>query len=92
LYLDSSGDTSLAYSLPKFSCDARKIVILRGEYLFVYYKVLSAQNAGAIAVIVVNTESESIAMSGADSGIRIPAISVTNTIGESLINQLKQKL
>jgi CMP-N-acetylneuraminic acid synthetase len=65
---------------------------IKERYLFVYYKVLSAQNAGAIAVIVVNTESESIAMSGADSGIRIPAISVTNTIGESLINQLKQKL
>jgi hypothetical protein len=64
---------------------------IKERYLFVYYKVLSAQNAGAI-VIVVNTESESIAMSGADSGIRIPAISVTNTIGESLINQLKQKL
>jgi hypothetical protein len=44
------------------------------------------------AVIVVNTESESNAMSGADSGIRIPAISVTNTIGESLINQLKLEL
>jgi hypothetical protein len=66
-----------------------KIVILRrGTCSFTtkYYP----QNAGAIAVIV-NTESESIAMSGADSGIRIPAISVTNTIGESLI-KIKQKL
>jgi hypothetical protein len=57
LYLDSSGDTSLR--LKEFSCDAGKINI-KERYLFVYYKVLSAQNAGAIAVIVVNTESEKV--------------------------------
>jgi hypothetical protein len=63
LYLDSSGDTSLACEFTKeFSCD-KKNSNIKERYLFVYYKVLSAQNAGAIAVIVVNTESESIAMS-----------------------------
>jgi CMP-N-acetylneuraminic acid synthetase len=52
----------LACVVLRNSVDARKNSNIKERYLFVYYKVLSAQNAGAIAVIVVNTESESIAV------------------------------
>ncbi len=63
-------------------------------------KVKNAQNAGAIGVIVYNnvevTDTATgtiiyqipIAMSGADATITIPAIGVTKTIGEMLLNKL----
>jgi hypothetical protein len=49
-----------------------KIVVRRGGCPC--NKVLAAQNAGAIAVIVVNNDKRSLAMSGSDSSIMIPAI------------------
>lgn len=58
-------------------------------------KVKNAQNAGATAVIIVNnvapspTVPGSINMSGADATITIPAISVTQAIGEALISRIK---
>ncbi|HLF51037.1 T9SS-dependent M36 family metallopeptidase [Flavobacterium sp.] len=60
-------------------------------------KVKNAQNAGATAVIIVNnvgpspTVSASINMSGADATITIPAISVTQAIGEALITRIKME-
>ena len=90
LYLDSSGDTSFACGLPRNTAAMQgKIVILRRGNCSFVEKVKAAQNAGAIAVIVVNSEPENLAMSGADAVIRIPAISVTSTIGENIINQMK---
>ncbi len=90
LYLDSSGDTSLACGISRnaLAMQGKIVLIRRGTCAFTT-KVLAAQNAGATAVIIVNTDNENIALSGADSVIRIPAISVTNTVGEKLINQMK---
>jgi hypothetical protein len=51
-------------------------------------KVKAAQNAGAIAVIVVNNVAGEIVMSGADESITIP-ISVSQSIGKSIINQME---
>jgi hypothetical protein len=90
LYLDSASETSFACGLPRNTAAMQgKIVILRRGNCTFTAKVLSAQNAGAIAVIVVNTDAENIAMSGADAGIKIPAVIVTNLIGENIINQMK---
>lgn len=58
-------------------------------------KVKNAQDAGAIAVIVVNnvlpspTIPAGISMSGADASIIIPAISVTKEIGDAIIARMK---
>jgi len=58
-------------------------------------KVKNAQLAGATAVIIVNnvpgspTVSPEINMSGADATITIPAISLTQAVGEALIARIK---
>ncbi|WP_339834566.1 T9SS-dependent M36 family metallopeptidase [uncultured Flavobacterium sp.] len=58
-------------------------------------KVLNAQAAGAIAVVIVNNVDPSatvpagINMSGADATITIPAISVTKAVGYALIAKIK---
>ncbi len=62
-------------------------VVRRGNCLFVE-KVKNAQNAGALAVIVVNNVEGNIIMGGGDATITIPAISVTQEIGEAIIAQM----
>ena len=90
LYLDSTGGGSDGCVTPSNRADMNgKIVILRRGNCPFTTKILSAQNSGAIAVIMVNNEEGSIAMSGADAKINIPAISVSKAIGESIINQMK---
>ena len=93
LYLDSTGGTSQACVLPSNAAamNGKIVVVRRGTCPFVD-KVKAAQNAGAIAVIVVNNEQTNITMSGGDAAIIIPAISVTSSIGEALINQMKSGL
>lgn len=66
-----------------------KIVILRRGGCNFTVKVKFAQDAGAIAVIVVNNKAGEITMSGAESTITIPAISVTQEVGEALITQMQ---
>jgi hypothetical protein len=90
LYLDSSASTSQACVLPANAAEmSGKIVLVRrGNCTFVV-KVKAAQNAGAIAVIVVNNVGGEIVMSGADDSITIPAISVSESIGEKIINQME---
>ncbi|HLA55387.1 MAG TPA: T9SS-dependent M36 family metallopeptidase [Flavobacterium sp.] len=58
-------------------------------------KVKNAQNAGATGVIIVNnvapsdTVAAGINMSGADATVTIPAIAVTQAVGEALIARMK---
>ena len=52
-------------------------------------KVKNAQLAGATAVIVVNNVPGIISMSGDDATITIPAVSVTQAVGEDLIARVK---
>ncbi|PWA10236.1 T9SS-dependent M36 family metallopeptidase [Flavobacterium laiguense] len=66
-----------------------KMVILRRGGCNFSVKVKFAQDAGAIAVIVVNNKAGEITMSGADATITIPAISVSQEVGESLIAQMQ---
>jgi hypothetical protein len=66
-----------------------KIVILRRGGCNFSVKVKFAQDAGAIAVIIVNNKAGEITMSGGDAAIIIPAISVTQEVGEALITQMQ---
>ncbi|GLB53143.1 peptidase M36 [Neptunitalea chrysea] len=66
-------------------------VIRRGDCTFIS-KVLAAQNAGAIGVIMVNNvsyaedgENDYANMSGADASVTIPAIFVSKVDGEAII-------
>lgn len=65
------------------------IVILRRGSCNFTVKVKNAQDAGAIAVIVVNNDAANpdqyVGMSGADGTITIPAVFVTYNIGEAII-------
>lgn len=63
-------------------------VIDRGTCLFTV-KILNAQNAGAIAVIVINNVAgPPIVMGGTDVGITIPAIMISQTAGLALTTAL----
>jgi hypothetical protein len=89
LYLDSTGGGSDACVTPsnRAAMNGKIVILRRGNCLFTT-KVLSAQDSGAIAVIVVNNASGTIAMFGADAKITIPAISVTQSVGEMIISQM----
>lgn len=90
LYLDSSGGKSEACVSPSNGAAMNgKIVILRRGNCAFSVKVKAAQNAGAIAVVVVNNVEGEIIMSGADESITIPAISVSQSVGETILNQMK---
>jgi photosystem II stability/assembly factor-like uncharacterized protein len=64
-------------------------VVRRGVCNFTE-KVIHAQNAGAIAVIVVNNQGGAITMGGGNSSIQIPAVSLDMETGEKLIDALTQ--
>lgn len=64
-------------------------VVRRGQCDFVA-KVEKAQDAGAVAVIVVNNAAgDPIAMGGTNANITIPAIMIYQTDGENLIDLLE---
>lgn len=90
LYLDSTGGTSLGCGVASNAAAMRgKIVVLRRGSCTFSVKVKAAQNAGAVAVIMVNNAEGEIVMSGADESITIPAISVAQSIGENIITQMQ---
>ena len=89
LFNDGSPDTSDACT-PAINASAINnhiTVIRRGDCTFAS-KVKLAQNAGAKAVIIVNNVAGVIGMAGADATIVIPAISVTQEVGEALITRM----
>ena len=70
--------------------DGNVAVVRRGACQF-GFKALAAQNAGAIAVIVVNNqEGAPIVMAGGDDGelVTIPALMVSDVVGEAIIAEL----
>ena len=69
-----------------------KIVVIRRGVCEFGFKILAAENAGAIAVIMVNNVSGGpITMgAGAEGGnVTIPSIMISQNDGEALINQLQ---
>jgi extracellular elastinolytic metalloproteinase len=93
LYQDALADPSDACSsaINVAQLTGKVAILRRGECPFVE-KVLNAQAAGAIAVIVVNNVADPayVGMSGADASITIPAVFVSQADGEALIARLSQ--
>ena len=89
LYNDGAGDTSDACE-PAINGAALngKIAVIRRSTCTFINKVLAAQTAGAIAVVVVNNVIGTVGMAGADSGVAIPAISVTKEVGDEIIAKM----
>lgn len=90
LYEDATPDSSDACEVAvNGAMLSGKIVILRRGSCNFTVKVKNAQDAGAIAVIVVNNDTANpdqyVGMSGADGTITIPAVFVTYNIGEAII-------
>ena len=69
-----------------------KIAVIRRGVCTFAEKVKFAQNAGAIAVIIVNNDTANpdqlVNMSGADATITIPAIFVSYNVGEAIITEM----
>ena len=86
LYDDGTPDTSDACTAPinAAALNGKIAVIRRGNCTFAV-KVKFAQDAGAIAVVVVNNVAGGISMAGADASITIPAVSMSQADGEALI-------
>jgi hypothetical protein len=63
-------------------------IIERGGCNFVV-KCLKAQNAGAIAVIVVNNQPGNLSMGGTDPNITIPCMSISQADGAAIISSLQ---
>ncbi len=89
LYDDGTPDTSDACTAPinGSSISGHITVVRRGDCTFVS-KVKFAQIAGATAVIIVNNVAGVVGMAGADATITIPAVSVTQEVGEALIARM----
>lgn len=88
LYMDAGASTSEACGPPSNAAAmAGKIVILRRGTCEFVVKVKNAQNAGAAAVVVVdNIPNQLVNMGGADATITIPAIFITQGLGDALIS------
>ena len=90
LYLDGTGDSNLGCVTPSNAAAMNgKIVILRRGTCTFVVKAKAAQDAGAKALIVANNVAGDISMSGADATITIPVISVSQEIGDLIINQMQ---
>jgi hypothetical protein len=64
---------------------AGKFAIVRRGSCGFAVKAKNAQNAGAIGVIIGNNTTGTVAMGGTDPTVTIPAISLSNTVGDPLI-------
>lgn len=53
-------------------------------------KALNAQNAGAVGVIIINRDNETISMGGGSqgAGVNIPVIMLSSTDGATLVNEM----
>ncbi|GAB3580160.1 hypothetical protein GCM10027345_21190 [Hymenobacter daeguensis] len=88
-YNDFGAGTHLACSSPANSLTGKIALLYRGSSCGFASKVKSAQNAGAIAVVVVNNVAGApITMGGTDNTITIPAVMVSQADGAALAGQL----
>jgi extracellular elastinolytic metalloproteinase len=91
LYLDTDPSTSIACTPASNAAQiSGKIAVIRRVDCTFVTKVLNAQAAGAIAVIIVNNvPNQLVTMSGADASITIPAVFVTQEDGEAMIAEMQ---
>jgi hypothetical protein len=89
LYDDGISDTSDACSVAvnAAAINGHIVVIKRGGCPFIK-KVKFAQDAGALAVIMVNTFPSDLMMNGADASITIPALGINKTLGDVLLAKM----
>ena len=90
LYNDGTPDTSDACTaaINAAALNGNIVVIRRGSCSFAI-KAKAAQNAGAVAVIIVNNVvGGAPGMSGADATITIPVVSLTQVDGEAIITAM----
>lgn len=86
---DAQDETSDACSPLNSAAVSGKIVVIRRGICTATEKVLAAQEAGAIAVILVNNTAGNYLLGGlGDSSISIPALSMKMEAGEQLISLL----
>ena len=88
---DAGGTTHDACMLPANTLTGKIVMINRGNCPFAQ-KVLTAQNAGAIGVIMVNNAPGYITMAGDDNTITIPAILISQADGAILAAQLANNI
>ena len=85
---DAGGTTHEACAAPANVLTGKIALIKRGTCTFVI-KVKNAQNAGAIAVIMINNvPGPPITMGGADNTIIIPAVMISDVDGATIAAQL----
>ncbi len=85
LFIDSVGDTNLACGAASNSEElAGKIVLVRRGNCNFATKVLNAQAAGAIAVLIANNAGGQFAIGGGDENITIPALAIDGSFGDGL--------
>jgi len=94
LYLDANANTSEACAGPSNAAQmAGKIVLVRRGTCDFVIKVENAQNAGAVAVIVMdNLPMQLVNMSGANPNITIPAVFITLELGEAMIAAMQNNV
>ncbi len=82
---DNSGTVHFACLAPVNNISGKIAVIVRGGPCSMFInKVKNAQNAGAIAVIVIDNGNGVSAMGGTDNTITIPAIMISETDGTAI--------
>lgn len=85
---DAGGTAHLACGAPANSITGKIAFISRGSCNFVT-KIKNAQNAGAIAVVMIDNIAEApFSMSGADNTITIPAFMISQADGATLVAQI----
>ena len=84
-------DACPAGAVPLNPITGKIALIRRGNCDFVV-KVKNAQNAGAIAVIVLNNQPGSIIMGGSDNSITIPAVSILQSDSAIFVSNLGNNL
>lgn len=85
---DDTGDSLGCAALSGSPLTGKVALIYRGTCAFTD-KVKNAQNAGAIAAIIINNNNTVFAMSGQDNSITIPAILITKNDGDSIKSALQ---
>jgi hypothetical protein len=86
---NSNGNLGCASLVNADSVRGNIAVITRGGTGCTYQtKVLFAQEAGAIGVIMINTSNSAIAMTGAGTGINIPSVMISSSNGTIFKNAI----
>ena len=65
-------------------------LIVRGDCFF-SVKVLNAQNAGAVAVVVLNNQEADVIMSGDNEEITIPSAIVSMEVADLIVEMLQEE-